>query len=361
MIRRPVLDLKGNPIVLNQLEAFRAQVLERKIKQEILPILPNGMVENALGADIDITTLTSVAKLITTQKFFEIMPADFMPVRAGNADTAWSDQILTYRSYSMGGDFEQGLINTGADQARLASADAGVDSVPVKVYLWAKELSWTIPDIAYASRSGNWDIVTAKEIARKKNWDLGIQKVAFLGSKNVTGMKGYMTQTGVTNNTTRITKNISSMTTAEFKTFCANVLNDYRTNCDRTAWPSIFSVPESDYLGLAAPTSADFPLKSTLQVLEETFSVMTKRPFKILPNAYGDAARNANYGSWGSSGKQVYVLSSYDEEASRIDIPMPYVNTLANSVNNFQFLNVGYGQFTGFQAYRPKEMLYFSF
>jgi hypothetical protein len=57
----------------------------------------------------------------------------------------------------------------------------------------------------------------------------------------------------------------------------------------------------------------------------------------------------------------MYVLLNYDEEALRMDIPLDYTNTLANSLDNFSFQNAGYGQFTGVLAYRPLELLYFGF
>jgi hypothetical protein len=114
-------------------------------------------------------------------------------------------------------------------------------------------------------------------------------------------------------------------------------------------------MPESDYLGIAAPSSADFPLKSVLQVMEETFQVMTKNPsFKILPLAYGDIAYN-------SLSVQRYALYNYDDKSIRMDIPVDYTNTMANSIDNFSFQNVGYGQFTGAKAYRPLELMYFEY
>ena len=47
------------------------------------------------------------------------------------------------------------------------------------------------------------------------------------------------------------------------------------------------------------------------------------------------------------------------QDSVRIDVPVDYTATLANSINTFQFNNVGYGQYTGAKAYRPREMLYF--
>lgn len=345
-----ILNSAGKPIVLNAQERYHADYMQRQVNERF---------GNSLGYEIPITTLTTIMKKITEQKFFEIAPADYIPLRVGEG--AWSAQLTTYRSFEMGAQFEEGIINTGGQNSRLATADAGVDALNIKVYNWAKSIGWSIFDLELAAKSGNWDLVSAKEKARKKNWDLGIQKVAFLGADglNASGGSclGLLNQPGVTVNTTTITKAISSMSTAELKVFTAAVIEKYRANCARTAWPTHFIIPESDYNGLASQASPDFPIKSTLQLLEEMFQVITRnKGFKILPLAYGDAAYNSAV-----INKQVYVLLNYDEESIRMDIPVDYTNTLANSIDNFSFQNAGYGQFTGVLAYRPLEMLYFQY
>lgn len=335
-----ILNSLGQPITLDPLEKLRADALSLRIK-------------NDLGAEVDITTLTTVMKKISEQKFFELAPADFIPVKVGEG--AWSTSLTTYRSFALGDDFEKGIVNSGQSNSKLASADAGVDSLTVKVINWAKSIGWSIFELQEASKSGNWDLVTSKERARKKNWDLGIQKIAFLGVNGDASINGLLTQAGVTANTTVITKPISSMTGAELKVFVKAVLDAYRLNSARTAWPTHFAIPESDYLGLASPSNADFHLKSVLQVLLETFQTMTKNPnFKILSCAYGDSAYNG-------LSLQRYALYNYEEESLRMDIPVDYTSTLANSIDNYSFQNVGYGQFTGVLAYRPKEMLYFQY
>lgn len=338
-MRPVILNSSGQPILLNAREQMIADVVQRQV--------------NAVGYEVDITTLTTVIKKVTEQKFFEVAPADYMPVRVGQG--AWSSSLLTYRSFDVADSFETGVINTGNGNGRLASGNVAIDSISVKVRNWAKSLGYTLFDLQMAAKSGSWDLVTSMETQRKRNWDLGIQKVAFLGLGGDAAVQGLLTQVGITTNTTVITKAIKSMTGTELKTFCAVVLDAYRSNCNRTAWPTHFIIPESDYLGLAAPSSADFPLKSVLQVLEETFQIMTKnKGFKILPLAYADQAYN-------TLGKQTYVLLNADEASLRMDIPVDYTNTLANSTDNFSFQNVGYGQFTGVMAYRPSELLYFQY
>ena len=333
-----ILNSKGEPILLNEKEKFQADRVQKLV--------------NALGYEIDITTLTTIMKKITEQKFFEIAPADYLPVRVGEG--AWSSNLVTYRSYALGDDFNTGVVNTGGNNTRLATADAGVDSVPIVVRNWAKTIGWSIMDLEMAAKAGNWDIVTAKERSRKKNWDLGIQKTAFLGLEGDSSVLGLYNQSGITNNTSLIQEPIKTMDPDEMSTFIGGLLEAYRSNCARTAWPTHFIIPESDYLGLGVPYSADFPNVSKLDYLTAQLKIMTKNAnFQILPNAYGDNTYNG-------LGVNRYVMLNYDEESIRMDIPVDYTNTLANSLDNFSFQNVGYGQFTGVGVYRPLELLYFS-
>lgn len=90
-----VLNSKGEPIVLN--------------KREQLVADRNQRIVNSLGYEINITSLTTIMKKITEQKFFEIAPADYLPLRVGEG--AWSSNLVTYRSFELGGQFEEGVVN----------------------------------------------------------------------------------------------------------------------------------------------------------------------------------------------------------------------------------------------------------
>lgn len=358
-MRRPVIkNSRGEAVTLTPGERYHAEEMQRQVNS-LCKRFPSQF-RNSLGAEVDITTLTTIVKSISEQKFFEIAPADYLPVRVGEG--TWSSTLSTYRSFQVGDQFETGIINTGSDNARMAKTSAGVDLLNVKVLNWAKSVGWTIFDLQQAAKAGNWDLVAALEESRKTNWDLGIQRVAFLGARGNNGVGGstlgLLNQAGITTNTTTITKALKDMTPAELKTFQEKIVEDYRTNCNRTAWPTHFEIPESDYNGLASQASPDFPIKSTLQLLEEAFALITRQKgFKILPLAYADAAYHTDVTQ--IAGKQVYTLMRYDEKSIRMDIPLDYTNTLANSIDNFSFQNAAYGQFTGVLAYRPLEMMYF--
>lgn len=342
MIKTKIKNSKGEPIVLNSREAHVAKYCERQIN-------------NALGYEVDITTLTAISKRVTEQKFFTVRPSDYIPVRVGEG--AWSTEILTYRTFDVSDSFETGLVNTANGKSRFAESDAGIDSITIPVNNWGKEINWSIFEVQHAQRSGNWDVVVSKERARKRNWDLGIQKVAFLGLEN--GVEGLLTQGNVTSNTSTITELISGMTALEFSAFVQQVIEDYRSNSKRTAMPTHFIIPEADYNGMMAPVSAEFPNIDKLTYLENAFKRITmNQDFKILPLAYADKSQNA---AVTGLNKNRYTLLRYDEDSIRMDIPVDYTNTLQNTVNGAQFTNVGYGQFTGVKAYRPDEVLYFDF
>lgn len=343
MKQRPViLNSKGQPIVLNELEQRMANTLETKIK-------------NDLGFQIDITSLTAIAKKVSEQKFFTVTPSEYLPIAVGNG--TWNQQINTWRSFLTAGSFSKGIINTGGNNSRMSQVNVGVDSVPVKIYNWMEGYDYSIFELMQAAQAGNWDLVTALEKARKKIWDLGIQEIAFLGINNDTNCLGLLTQdnNGVTVNTTVIPQFISAMSTASLKAFVASVLVTYRQNSQFTEWPDVFIVPEDDYNALISQASAEFPIKSVLELLEDAFKVGTKNPnFKVLPLAYA----NPNQ-SQGVLDNYRYTLLALDEESVRMDIPLMYTNTLANTINGAQFQSAAYGQFTGVVAYQPRTMLYF--
>ncbi len=344
-LKQPViLNSAGQPIVLTEAEQYHADWTQRQL---------NDRHQNSLGYEINITTLTAIAKRISEMKLYKVPFADYVPVVVGEG--TWDSNITTYRSYMIGDAFETGVINLAGQDDRLAVTDAAVDAVNVPIFNWAKTNEYSIFALQQAARSGNWSLIEQKEKSRLTNWQLGLQRIAFLGMRNATtaGCLGLLNQPGITTNTALITKAISSMTATELKTFCRQIISVYRTNVSFTAMPNRFVVPETDYNGMATQSSPDFPIKSVKQVLEETFIIITEDPsFRILPSAYADVGQSGfSY--------QIYALYNYDVESFNMNIPLAYTNTLANSINNFQFSNVGYGQFTGVQSLRPLEMMYF--
>lgn len=336
-----VLNSQGEPIVFNAMEKNIVNM--------------NQKIVNDLGYQIDITTLTAITKRVVEQKFYQIKPSDYLPVTVGEG--AWSTSLLTYRSFNLGENFGAGILDTGSSNSRMHDYSAGVDSVSVPIKNWGGTITYTLMQLQQAAKAGNWSLIESLETSRKTAWDLGIQRTAFLGLDGDTGVKGLLTMTGVNANTDIIDQYLSDMTATELNAVCSTIYEAYRANAQRTAVPDRFIIPEQDYNGLASQFSEQFPVKTKLEVLEGMFKTMTMNPgFKILPLAYAGQALNADVSGLN---KNRYTLLQYNPDSVRMDIPIDYNNTMANSLNNFQYQNVGYGQFTGAYAYRPPTALYF--
>ena len=315
----------------------------------------------ATGYQIVTDTLTYIKKLVSEQKFYKVAPADYLPVVVG--DGAFASNLLTNRTYSVAEDFEAGNIRTGNANARLSIADVAIDGVNAYVQNWAKGISYTVFDVEQALRANNWDPIMGKHASRKENWDLGIQAIAFLGSQADPRITGLLTLGGITTNTSVISKYIKTMTAAELATFVQTLISTYFSNTNSTALPNRFVIPYQDWLGLTvltAGTVGTYPVP-LIKYLEDAFkaSVAHMEPdFKIMPLAYCDAAVNS--GLRGIN-KNIYMLYREDSKSLRMDIPVDYTTTQANSLNNFSFEDVGYGQYTGAVAYRNAETLKFQF
>lgn len=333
---------KGEAVTLSEKEQVLANALDEQ----------HGKVLNAAGIKIDITTLTTALKSVSHQKFFEVAPADYMPVNVGEG--AFSMELLKWVDFAPATDFEAGNIKLGMDGSKMATADAGIDAIKSPIINWGKKISWDLFAVNIAASQGNFDLVLAKERSRKKNWDLGIQKVAFLGAETVPGVHGLLTQPDVTKNAELITAPLSGMSATELSTFASKVAGAYRQNCNYTARPTHFVIPESDYLGLVTPSNPDYPLLTKLQVLENAFKGAFGANFKIMPIAYADKAVSG-------LATNVYALYNFDADSLEMNIPVQYTSTIANTLDGFTWLNTAYGQYSGVKAYRPKEMLYFTY
>lgn len=347
---------KGEPAVINltAVEKYHAAYTQKLVNERF---------GNQLGYEVPITTLTTILKKVSEQKLYEVAPADYIPIKVGEG--TWSSNLTAFRSFDVADEFESGIINTGASNTRLSVADAAVDALNIKISNWGKNCGWSIFDLQEAARSGNWDLVSAKEKARKRNWDLGIQRVAFLGARGQNGTGGsclgFLNQPTGQFDATLITTKLSLMTYTQLATFQQAAIGSYRKANNYTAFPTHFIIPESDYNGLAVQSSPQFPMKSVLALLEEAFQILTKnKNFKILPTAYADVA-NAGGSLPSGAASCLYTFLNYDEESLVMNVPLPYTNTLANSIDNFMFQNAGYGQFSGVLLLRPAELYYAGF
>lgn len=316
--------------------------------------------QEATGYQILIDTMTYIKQQEAKQVYYELggkKPSDFVPVAVG--DGSWSASILTRRTFNNGGDFEAGLVRQASHAARSTNSDVSMDSISLPTFIWTDGVEYNLAEIEQALLASNWDIIAGKHGSRAKKYQLGVQKIAFLGSKDGQ-LEGLLNNTKVNVNTAFITAAINSLDAAGFKTFVAGLISAYFTNTNSTKLPNRFVIPMSDYLGLQVlvPGSAGtFPVPM-MSYLEEAFKKLCGPDFRIEGCAYCDAA---NALALGAPNKNTYALYRHDSEALRMDIPVDFTVTQPNTIDNFHFQDLAYAQITGVGFYRPLETLLFQY
>lgn len=320
----------------------------------------NGAIDSAtLGYQYTVQTTTLIRAETVSQKFYEIPFANYIPVIPGEA--AWMETIKTNLVYQLGGNFEQGIVNTGSNEQKFAKVNVGTAPVTQTVALWAKGYDYSVFEVNKALALNNWDVVSGKLEALKTQWDLGIQKLSFLGLlQDQTNFPGLLSQPDVNINLTVITKNISSFSYTDFQTFVSAILAAYFLNSNNTVMPDHFAMPIDDYLGLAVYINPQFPMAGSMLIdaLENAFRKITgNAAFEVYGVLYAKMLTNAGY--WATNGTQRYCLYRKDPKSVRMDLPQDFILAPAVPVGPVTFEGLGYGQFTGVKSFRPAEMLYF--
>ena len=344
----------------------QSKILGKELRNAGIPWRPGFKLHNAdgnidsgtLGYQYTTQTTSYIRERVIKQKFYQVPLADFVPIDVGVG--AWMEDIKTNLVYDLAGDFESGIVSLASGPSELSTVDVGVAPIAAQLVTWAKGYQYSTPEVAKALASNNWDVVSGKLAALTKNWQLGIQRIGFLGlQQNLTNVPGLLTNSAVTINTSVITANISSLGSTAFQALVSTILATYAANANYTAMPNTFVMPLNDYLGLGTAASSGFPVNSMLSYLLNFFKELTgEKDFKILPLAYAQAAQNAGWIN-GSTGKNRYCLYRRDPETLKMDIPVDFTLSPAGTSNNFNFQGVGCGQFSGAVAYRPAEILYF--
>ena len=314
---------------------------------------------NSLGSDQTITTLTQILPKIIEQKFYEIKLSDYFSVAVGQGNP-FSEELFNWKTGITGDDFESGLVNTVNAQADKYADDITVEPFRTKTFTWIKDVAWNIiQEKVFSQGTQNLSYVQAKYSARKKQYDLGIQRTGIVGLKShQADAPGLLTQSGNPVNTSLITKPISTMTTAELDAFVATIIGEYVDAVNYTAIPDTLVMPAKDFYGMTSATTSQFPIKSKLTYLRESFSEAVGKEFKILPLAWAQQDRNAGIANLN---KNRYVLYNNSPDTLEMQIPLDFTLTTPGTANNFDYSSVAYSRFTGLRVFRPLEVQYFDY
>ena len=320
-------------------------------EQELVVIDRNQELLNASGyGEIDLTLLTVLEREISKQKFYTVNPEDFIPM--DHTTGGFADYITVLRSFiNADADISTWERGVDADNARRNQVGAKVESVSLKVHNLDKMVSYSLFELKQAMQTGIWNIVTEKERARKIDYDLAVQAALLKGDAK---HKGLLNQTGATTNTTVLTKNISAMTSAEFKAFMASVFAEYFANTNSTALPDTFVIPMEDFLGMGVAVDEQYPLVSSmLERFTNVFRETTGNENAVIkPLVYCNKAQN--------DGTAKYALYRKDWDCLRAYQPVDYTGVQGATVDGMNYQNTAYARVSDVFLNRPKELMYFT-
>ena len=308
----------------------------------------NSLMLNDTGISQVIDTLTYVSGKLVEQKFYEIPFEDYVPTVLGEG--AFSDEMLYYTNYADSEGFETGLVSNTGRTASLEQVDTHYEAIKGKPIFWAKKTNYTVLELRQAMKMQNLpSLIERRERVRQKEWQLGIQKVAFLGCQ---GQPGLLNNSAITADTASLTGFLSGITSSALNTFVSGIIGSYLANTSGTILPDTFVIPLKDYAGLGSTVDSSFPIKSRMDFLLDAFKGATGNAnFKILPCYYCD---KANFDGTNNA----YALYHRDEEDLVYNINVDYTVTQFASKDNFNWESAGYGQFTPVVFKRPQSVYY---
>lgn len=314
--------------------------------------LNNAAAVDSLGFEQLITTQTEIVAGVIQTKYYELLGqslSDFVPFDVGRG--AYSTNIFQYTAGYVGSPFESGLVQPSTGLGINAKSSIQIDGISIKNNFWRMdyEVSHEIIEMGKVNVQA-FSIIEENEKARKKVYDLGMQKVTFLGIPD-NGVEGLLNMTGVNINTSLFPVKLAAMTSAQLQTLASGLLAAYLNNNGATQMPNRLCIPTSDYVALGVPSDPTYPLKTKRDILEEALRQGGAVDIKIVHTTYNETAA--------SDGQHArYVLYRHDADSLRMYIPKPYTPHALYPMNGVDFISVAESQFSGVVAIRPKEMLY---
>lgn len=318
------------------------------------------------GANFNIPALAQLSSEYIKQKFYMVEDLQsFCPIDMGQNPFA-PTRIFPKVFYGIQNP-EAGLISP-VNKGQYNEVETGVDSVSIDREFWGEQISYNFlqqSQLSFLGASG-FDYVTTKLDALSTDYDLFVRKIMFYGfsKKDNTGL---LTSTEVTTNTSLITKPISTMTYTEIDAFVQAVIGVYQTNQKLGEFPDTFFMPQSDYTGLQALVSPQYGLGSgtKLMYLKMAFETATNNPnFRIITNFYAQKsfAANAIFAKANGSAPisyDRYMLYKSQKDRLIFDMPIPLTMLGTGTLNNLDYIQLGYAQVGKVFFKRPADAIYF--
>lgn len=304
----------------------------------------------ASGVIQTVDTLTTIQEKVLEAKYYTTpFPlTDYVKMDVGRG--AYGTSVFQFAAAYTGATFEQSIINPASTGIHNnATSDIRIDGISIKNNFFRNDYSVSNEELRMAAAGKvSFDIVEQKEKARKKMWDLGIQKSHFLG---VGDNKGLLNLSGVTVNTSLLPTGIPYLSVAEIKDFAAKAISTYYNQTNGCYFPNRWCMPSDAYMALGVPYGNTFGMPTLLEVFENAFKKAgAPADFKIVHTIYANNAATTTYGR--------HVLYNNDEENIVRYIPKAYTPHPLFPMGSLDMISQAEGQFTGVLVKKPETVLY---
>lgn len=303
------------------------------------------------GLEQVITTLTQIVAGVQRQRFYTVQGSltDYVPIQVGTG--AYAKQLFQYAVAQVGDNFETGIVQVGNGINKDANVDIKVDGITIRNNFWRMKYQAT-KEILEMGRvnAETFSYIEEQERARLKTFQLGIQKVAFLGTEDGLN-QGLLNQSGVTLNTSLLPASVSAMTLEQLTNFAKTAIATYFANTNSTVFPNTWLMPTADYMSLGVPVNPEFPIGTVREFLEKAFiAAGAPADFRILHTVYNNTA--------GTGGRGRHVLYNRDADTLTMYLPKPYTPYPLYPQGSLDMISDAEAQFTGVWVKRPSELLY---
>ncbi len=328
-------------------ELFKERTKNNLLKAQV----NNSGISDVAGLQQLTTTLTRIIAGVVETKYYELSGqklSDFSAIEIGNG--AYATDLLQY-AVSYVGQEGQGWINPTANGiARDANHTIKIGSLRIKNHFWRGDYTVTNELVQMGNvNAQTFSIIEEHEKARKKSYDLEIQKKHFFGFPDEAESTGLLNKTDVTVNTTLMPATLANMTDAQFQTFLAQVGAEYGRNTQYAIQFNRMLIPTSDFLALGQPFG-QFGL-SRLAVLEDSLRRVAGPDFKIVHSKYNDMANAAGNGAR-------YVFYSADADNLCAFMPKPYTPHPLFPQGSLDLISQAEAQYIPPYLKRTNSMLY---
>ena len=299
------------------------------------------------GFEAQIASTAQVVTKVLEANYYELNGqklSDFVPIETGMG--TFKTELMQYATKAQGTDFKSCLINptSGAlNQDGQTDIEIGEEKYPNNFFRDTYTVTKEGAEIA-ARNVIPLDIVGAKERARKKKFDLGLQDAWFLGLDDGRSY-GLLNQPSAVVNTSFMPAQIKDMTDAQFTDFLSNIRATYDNLTNSTANFDRLVIPQADYFSLDK-VFGQYGL-TRRQLLED---VLKANNGELHYTRYNTTA--------GTGGGARYALYKYDPDYIEGYIPLEYTPYPLFPVNSLDMISQCMAQFVTPQVKRANTVLY---